>query len=70
MIEPLGRRGSATLCMFCAGVEMIAQGYFYETLRMAGVGHEHAFRASMTSGSIVPAYRHSHDDAEAAALRR
>jgi putative MFS transporter len=30
LIEPLGRRGSATLCMVCAGVGMIAQGYLYD----------------------------------------
>ena len=30
LIEPLGRRGSATLCMVCGGVGMIAQGYLYD----------------------------------------
>jgi MFS family permease len=30
LIEPLGRRGSATLCMVCAGVGTIAQGYLYD----------------------------------------
>src|SRR5262249_29377274 len=30
LIEPLGRRGSATLCMVGSGLGMIAQGYFYD----------------------------------------
>ena len=30
LIEPLGRRGSATLCMVLSGVGMIAQGYLHE----------------------------------------
>ena len=30
LIEPLGRRGSATLCMVCSGLGMVAQGYFYD----------------------------------------
>src|SRR5215510_6152135 len=31
LIEPLGRRGSATLCMVCSGLGMVAQGYLYDT---------------------------------------
>jgi hypothetical protein len=34
LIEPLGRRGSATLCMVCGGVGIIAQGYLYDTKRV------------------------------------
>src|SRR5215813_5645310 len=30
LIEPLGRRGSATLCMVCSGIGMIAQGYLHD----------------------------------------
>jgi putative MFS transporter len=30
LIEPLGRRGSATLCMVCGGLGMVAQGYLYD----------------------------------------
>jgi len=30
LIEPMGRRGSATLCMVCGGLGMLAQGYFYD----------------------------------------
>src|SRR5689334_15340047 len=30
LIEPLGRRGSATLCMVCSGLGMVAQGYLYD----------------------------------------
>jgi hypothetical protein len=30
LIEPLGRRGAATLCMVCGGVGMIGQGYLYD----------------------------------------
>ena len=30
LIEPLGRRGSATLCMVCGGIGMVAQGYLYD----------------------------------------
>jgi MFS transporter, putative metabolite:H+ symporter len=30
LIEPLGRRGSATLCMVAAGLGMVAQGYLYD----------------------------------------
>ncbi len=30
LIEPLGRRGSATLCMVCGGILMLLQGYLYD----------------------------------------
>src|SRR5260221_986167 len=30
LIEPLGRRGSATLCMVAGGLGMVAQGYLYD----------------------------------------
>src|SRR6202008_393861 len=30
LIEPLGLRGSATLCMVCGGLGMVAQGYLYD----------------------------------------
>src|SRR5215831_2959675 len=30
LIEPLGRRGSATLCMVCGGTLMVLQGYLYD----------------------------------------
>jgi len=39
LIEPLGRRGSATLCMVCGGLGMVAQGYFYD----AWIGHWSVF---------------------------
>jgi putative MFS transporter len=30
LIEPMGRRGSATLCMVAGGISMVAQGYLYD----------------------------------------
>ena len=39
LIEPLGRRGSATLCMVCGGLGMVAQGYLYD----ASIGPWSAF---------------------------
>src|SRR5438093_4841429 len=30
LIEPLGRRGSATLCMVVGGIAMVASGYLYD----------------------------------------
>jgi MFS transporter, putative metabolite:H+ symporter len=30
LIEPMGRRGSATLCLVCGGILMVMQGYLYD----------------------------------------
>ena len=41
LIEPLGRCGSATLCMVCGGVGVIARGYLYDVWLVAAVRPVH-----------------------------
>jgi hypothetical protein len=55
LIEPLGRRGSGTLCLVLSGILMVVQGYYYN----AFIGSWSVFYLALIASSFFASANYS-----------